>query len=143
MIRKFIRNSLIGLLLCCLSACALNDLMNSPAEQRQESLDTFVQAMRLGEFKVAASYLTQNNRAAFLNQFEALEKDLTFVETRVEEVTILDEGDKVDVVLELDYFLLPSATVKTFRFDHTWAYVEPGGNQVSGYLIETPFPSFP
>jgi len=141
--RKLIRNCLIGLLLCCLPACALNDLVNSPAEQRQDSLDTFVQAMRLGEFKVAASYLTQNNRKAFLNQFETLEKDLTFVETRVEEVTVFDEGDKVDVVLELDYFLLPSVTVKTFRFDHTWVYFEPNGNQATGYLIETPFPSFP
>ncbi len=138
-----IRSSLIGLLLCCLSACGLNSLVQSPADQRQEALDTFLQALRLGEFQVAASYLTTEHSAPFLEQITPLKKDLNIVDTRVELVTVLDEGKKVDVVLELDYFLLPSATVKTLNYNHTWVYFDANENQLGIYLIETPFPAFP
>lgn len=141
--RTLIRYGLIGLLFCGLTACGLNTLINPQEDQRQESLDTFVQAMRLGEFKVASTYLVREHREPFLGQFKALEKDLSIVDVRVEEMTVLEPGDRVEVQLEFDYFLLPSVTVRTFRFDHTWALFEPGGNQVSGFLIETPFPSFP
>ena len=141
--RPFIRSSLIALLICCLSACGLNNLVNSPENQRQEALDTFVQAMRLGEFKVASTFLAQKNQASFLDQFETLKKDLSFVEVRIEEITVIDEGERVDVDLELDYFLLPSVTVKTFLFYHTWVYEEEDKNQPAGYVIETAFPPFP
>ena len=141
--RKHIFICLTGLLLCSLTACGMNSLMHSQKKQREDSVEGFKHALRFDEYQVAASYLVPEHRAAFLELFRAMEKDLTIVDVRIEEITVLGEGEKVDVFLEFDYYLLPSVAVKTFRFDHTWVIHKTDPERDGVYLIETPFPVFP
>ena len=131
------------LLVVGLSACALNDLINSPAAQGEVALDGFVRALRVEEFATASNFLVPANRQAFLETFDRLEKDLTVTDVRVEQIAVSQEGRRAEVSLELEYYLLPSAAVKTFRFDHAWIYFDGGKKEPSYYLIETPFPPFP
>ena len=126
-----------------LAACGLDKLVHPPAAHGREALDAFVLAMQLEEFSAAAVHLTPNNREAFLEQFATLEKDLHIVDTRITKMVIGAEGRRADVFLEMDYYLLPSVTVKTFRFDHTWIYDEASGHMPARYQIVTPFPGFP
>lgn len=137
----------IGLLILLLgfgpAGCGLDKLVNPPAQQGEEALDDFVLALRLGEFPAAARHLAAEHRRAFLEQFAALEKDLHIVDVRIREMTVTAEGRRADVSLEMDYFLLPSATVRTFRYDHTWIYFGGNDEQVAHYRIVTPFPRFP
>jgi hypothetical protein len=135
---------LVGLLLLAgLASCSLGELVNSPADQGQQSLDTFVKALRVAEFSAAATCLKPENRKAFLETFDPLEKDLTIVDVRIEEIVVAADGRQADVQLEIDYFLLPSAVVKTFQFDHTWIYVAAEKSTNAYYVITTPFPPFP
>jgi hypothetical protein len=43
----------------------------------------------------------------------------------------------------MDYYLLPSVTVKTFRFDQTWLFFSGDETELQGFFITTPFPDFP
>lgn len=141
-----LRHFLLGLsalLLVGLTACAFSDLAGSPSDQGQEALDNFVRALRFGEYATASSYLVSENRQAFLDIFEPLKKDLTVIDVQVEQIALTEEGRRADVTLEMEYYLLPSATVKTFRFDQTWTYFDDDKQKTPFYLIETPFPAFP
>ena len=140
---RYLLLGLSALLLVNLTACALGDLVSSPSEQGQEALDNFVRALRVGEYATASSYLVPENRQAFLDIFEPLKKDLTIIDIQVEQIALAEEGRRADVTLEMEYYLLPSAAVKTFRFDQTWTYFDDGKQETPFYLIETPFPAFP
>ncbi|HKL24754.1 MAG TPA: hypothetical protein VJ910_00835 [Desulfuromonadales bacterium] len=126
-----------------LTACGLDKLVHPPAAQGREALDAFVLAMQLEEFSAAAVHLVPDNRQAFLEQFATLDKDLHIIEARIAEMVIGAEGRRAEVALEMDYYLLPSVTVKTFRFDHTWIYYEASGQMPARYQIVTPFSRFP
>ncbi len=143
----FLRQSLLGLtgllLFAGLTACALDNLVNPPAAQGQQALDEFVRTLRLEEFQAAAAHLVPANRKAFLATFVPLKNDLTIIDVSIEQITLSDNGRHAEVVLEMDYFLLPSAIVKTMRIEQSWGFFERGGKEPSSYLAKTPFPPFP
>ena len=142
-IQKSLHSLICLLMFAGLASCSLGNLINSPADQGQQALDAFVKALRVEEFPAAAAYLEPENREVFLETFDPLEKDLNIVDVRVEQIVVSTDGKRADVRLELDYFLLPSPVVKTFRFDHTWVYSDAEKQANAYYLIETPFPPFP
>jgi hypothetical protein len=144
---QIIRKALVGLacflLLGGLSACALDSLVKNPADRGQEALNMYIRALRLEEFSTAASHMTLENRQAFLDTFGPLEKDLTISDVQIKEIVVTEDGKRADVVLEMEYFLLPSAAVKTFRFEQTWLYFDAENKDAAYYQITTPFPPFP
>jgi hypothetical protein len=68
---------------------------------------------------------------------------LNVTEVRLTRIDLKDEGRRAETRLEMDYYLLPSATLKTLRIDQTWVYFEAGDSEYSGFLITTPFPKIP
>jgi hypothetical protein len=54
-----------------------------------------------------------------------------------------EEGWRFETRVEMDYYLLPSVTVKTFRFDQTWLFFSGDETELQGFFITTPFPDFP
>lgn len=130
---------LVMLLALTLTACAL---LNPPAKQRKAALDDFMYALRWQRYMEASQFFTREHRRAFLDQFEGL-KDLNITEVRLKRVNQSVEGRRAEVRLEVDYYLLPSATLKTLQVDQTWVYFETADADSNGYLITTPFPEFP
>ncbi len=126
------------LLLLALVACAA---LNPPAKQQGEALDNFMYALRWRLHPEAAAYFTDEYKEAFLTQMEAL-ADLNVTEVRLNQVNLKEEGLRADTVMEMDYFILPSTTLKTLKIKQTWRYLGPEGAD-RGYLITTPFPKFP
>ena len=55
----------------------------------------------------------------------------------------IEAGRRIETVVEMDYYLLPSVTVKTFSFDQIWVYTEKSDTSEESFLIVTPFPEFP
>lgn len=127
------------LLTVLLAACAVF----SPGEKRRRSdLDDFMYALRWQRFPEAASYMEGHHRQAFLAQVEGL-KDLNITDVRLQRFEVKEDGRLVETRLEMDYYLLPSATLKTLRIDQTWRYFEAVDADSSGFLIATPFPEIP
>ena len=122
-----------------LTACGA---FNPIEKQRTAAVDDFMYALRWQRYQEAAAFFTSEHRRAFLDQMENL-RDLNVTDVRLQRVEPADEGRHVETRLEMDYYLLPSATLKTLRIDQTWVYSNTGASAGRGFLITTPFPKFP
>ena len=122
-----------------LTACAA---LNATEKQRTKAVDDFMYALRWQRYQEAAAFFTSEHRRAFLDQMEDL-RDLKVTDVRLQRVEPADEGRRVETRLEMDYYLLPSATLKTLRIDQTWVYSATGDSAGGSFLITTPFPKFP
>jgi len=127
------------LLVLSITACAV---VNPPEKQRKAAVDDFMYTLRWLRFQEAAGFFSDEHREAFLDQMEDL-KDLNVTEVRLKRFDLKDEGRRAEARLEMDYYILPSATLKTLRIDQTWVYFEAGDSGYNGFLITTPFPKFP
>jgi hypothetical protein len=124
-----------------LTACTLFSSLKS---QRSEALNEFIYALRWQRYPEAAGFFIGEPRQDFLDRMEKIEKDLTITDVRLQRLDLLEDGRRAAVRLEMDYFLLPSATLKTLRIDQTWVYFEAGdGVERDGFRITTPFPKIP
>lgn len=129
------------LLLLVLAACS-GHAQQQIGKLGELSRDDFMSAMRWKRFSMAAGYMEQEYRKAFMETFTAL-KDIHIVDVRLIDMQPLDEGRRFDTTVEMDYYLLPSVTVKTFRFEQTWQYFDGEDPARQGFLVTTPFPPFP
>jgi len=126
------------LLVLTLGGCGV---LNSREGDRKAAFDNFVKYLRYQLYPAAASYFTPELRDAFLDQMEQIE-GLNVTDVRLVRMDIKEDGGRVDARLEMDYYLLPSVTVKTLRIDQVWRYRE-DSLEGSGFFITTPFPVFP
>jgi hypothetical protein len=131
---------LLLLLILALAGCAA--LGGSPEKQRKSAIDDFMYALRWQLYQEAAAFFTKEHGEAFLDQMESI-KDLNITDIRLKRTDVKDEGRRVEAHMEMDYFILPSATLKTLRIDQVWIYREAAGAEYSGFVITTPFPRFP
>lgn len=112
----------------------------SIAEKNRED---FMYAMRWKQYETAAAMMQQEeDREHFMNTFRAL-KDLHVTDIRINQLKSLEAGSRFNVTFEMDYYLPPSVTLKTFTFDQTWVYYGAEDSVNQGFLIVTPFPDFP
>ena len=122
-----------------LTACGV---FHATEKQRTAAVDDFMNALRWQRYQEAAAFFTSEHRRAFLDQMEEL-RDLKVTDVRLQRIEPADEGRRVEARLEMDYYLLPSATLKTLRIEQTWVYSATGDPAGSSFLITTPFPKFP
>jgi hypothetical protein len=62
---------------------------------------------------------------------------------RLAKLKSFEAGSRFNATFEMDYYLPPSVTLKTFSFDQTWVYFGEERSARQGFLIVTPFPDFP
>lgn len=131
-----------GLVLVVIAAGCTGHGQAPPEKLAEMSRDDFISALRWKQYQVAASLMKPEFRDAFLDTFTAL-KDIHIVDVRLINLKEFQEGRRFETTVEMDYYLLPSVTVKTFRFQQTWIYFEGEDPALQGFLITTPFPKFP
>jgi hypothetical protein len=115
-------------------------LLNSRESDRKAAFDNFVKYLRYQLYPAAGSYYSPDLREAFLNQMEKV-KGLSVTDVRLVRVDVKDAGERVDTRLEVDYYLLPSVTVKTLHVEQVWRYRQ-DPLEGEGFFITTPFPKF-
>ncbi|MBE0574754.1 MAG: hypothetical protein IH613_02550 [Desulfuromonadales bacterium] len=128
------------MLVLLLAACSSH--VQPPAELGEMSRNDFMTAMRWKNFKAAASHLQPEHRQAFMKTFTSL-KDIDITDVRLADLQIYDEGQRFETTVVMEYYLLPSVTVKTFSFDQTWLFFAGADPAHQGFFIATPFPDFP
>ena len=112
-------------------------------EIRENSLEDFISALRWKQYQVAASLMQPEFREEFIQTFSAFRDDLHISDVRQVAMQSFEDGRRIETVLEMDYTLLPSITLKTFTFDQIWIYTEESETTPGGFFIVTPFPEFP
>lgn len=140
-------NNLRRLILCVLFLLIVLSGCSSLRSQSVDKLgelsrNEFVAALRWKQWEVAANLMQGEHRAAFKKTFTNLSQ-LNITDVRPVEQQTAEGGRQFTTALEMDYYILPSVTVKTFAFDQTWVYFDGKDNSQQGFRIITPFPPFP
>lgn len=113
-----------------------------PAKEFAGASRDFAQRLRWKDFNGASRHLAEEHRTDFLERLGALE-DLHIVDVRLESIDHHEEGKRAETRTVVEYYLLPSATVKKLRLNQEWSY-EGGDRYRPGiWQITTPFPPFP
>ncbi len=112
-------------LLCALfmTACATQSNMR---EEFEQSMKGYNRMLRWHEVESAGMvYLEPDLRDAFMKAAAAIKKrGVTITDYRILTSECLPEKRSAEVVAEFDYYILPSARVKTIAYRQLWTYRE-------------------
>jgi len=141
---NFCKRVLCFVLILMLAACAVQQQLE--LKQREDLAESsrkdFINAMRWKRFGVAASLMKTEYREDFMATFTPL-KDIHIFTVKNVNTKDTADGRRFEMSVEMEYYLLPSVTVKTFNFDQTWEYFDGDDPALQGFFIVTPFPEFP
>lgn len=134
----------LGVLLVSLSlpGCALSPKVITPESQFFKAQDDFMQRLRWRDFQGAARHFTAPRRDEFLQRFRRAD-DLNLTDVRLQFVDYDAAAEQMATEVEVEYFLLPSATVRTFRFTQQWSYFREPEQLTGEWRITSHFPEFP
>ncbi|PLX87161.1 MAG: hypothetical protein C0619_15275 [Desulfuromonas sp.] len=104
--------------------------------------DHFAEAMRWQDFHGAARLVVAAERDAFLDEFPS-NKDLHMVEVGFEQVDLNQAEGVAGAVLLVEYYLLPSVTVREWRWSQQWRRMDTPSVGGSTWMIQAPPPAFP
>ena len=130
-------------LVLTLAACGGYVQQKHISEVTELSREDFISALRWKQYQVAASHMQPEFREEFIQTFTAFRDDLHISDVREVATQSFENGRRIETVIEMDYTLLPSITLKTFTFDQIWVYTEDSDTSEESFLIVTPFPEFP
>ena len=132
---RFVVIGIIALLLGCAPIVP-------PGEQFDSVTRDYLQRLRWMDWNGAARHIAEEQRDEFLERFGSL-KDLHVTDARLESVEMLPEDSRALTRIALEYYMLPSATVKTLMLRQEWIY-HPGDRAAPGiWRMVTPFPPLP
>lgn len=138
---KFGKISCTYVLAILLVACSSHTIQPT-AKLAELSSNNFMFSLRWKSYQTAARLMLPEFRQKFVKTFTSL-KDVDITDVRLVDLKISEEGMRFETTMAMDYYLLPSVTVKTFSFDQTWLFFAGEDPAKQGYLITTPFPDFP
>ena len=134
MMRVF-RLLLVGALVLT-AACSVLPTYKDDFTKKNED---FILRIRWLDFAGASLHFENEIRTEFVERFEDVD-DLKVTEFSIARIDIDAPKEKVTVHYRLEYYLLPSATIKKERFPLTWEK-QPGDEQGKAYWrITDPFP---
>jgi hypothetical protein len=141
-----VRRILILLLLVLMSGCAsldsMTDSIMNPQKEFEGSNRDFMQRLRWNDLHGAAGYVTEPNRQKFIELYRGKD-DLNITDVRMESAEFTASGEQVDTWLIIEYYRLPSVTLKTFGYAQRWTYF--GKDEVTpvGWKITSIAPPLP
>lgn len=136
---KPLRLLLFGLTL--LSLCSCMTFLNPSGDWPGIGKD-FLKQMRWGEYDAAAAFFAEEQQASFRAQTETRDR-LQIVDVNLDSWALSDGDQKAETVMTIDYFRLPSATVRHATVRLQWAYQETRKGMPEVWRIVSPFPPLP
>lgn len=130
---------LFGVAISLLAGCGM---VARPAEEFFPASNDYLQRLRWQDHNGVARYLVESERGAYLEQWSGQE-DLRMTDAQLDSVDFLEEGQQAQTRVTLEYYRLPSTTVKKLRLNQTWKYLGGDRTHPGQWQIITPFPPPP
>lgn len=102
----------------------------------------YIQRLRWHDWNGVARHLPEEERAPFLERMLGLE-DVRITDVRLEGIEIEGDGSGAIARLGIEYYRLPSPTVKTVRTIQQWRHAEGARGSAGGWRLLTPLPPLP
>ena len=111
-------------------------------EEFDDSAKAYNKMLRWREIENAGMlYLDPEMRDEFMKSAEALKKrDVTITDYRILTSECLPEKKSAEVVVEFDYFVLPSNRIKTLTYRQNWIYLDTETKK--GWQLKSGLPDF-
>lgn len=127
------------LILTATGACARIETLNA-ANDFESNSKKYNQMLRWHEMSQAGlTYADDSLKAAFFERARAA-KNVNITDYRVIYQECTPEKKTARVIIEMDYYIPPSVTVKTLEYDQQWQYVEI--NEKKYWKLMTLLPEF-
>jgi len=133
------RGTAVFLTCFLLLACGL---AAQPRKEFQSVFRDYAERLRWRDYKGVARYLDEAERGAFLNRFGSLD-DLNIIDVQLDSADFAESGHRVVTTTNVEYYLLPSLTVKKLRLRQQWVYQGADRYHPGTWRIEGAFPAFP
>ena len=126
------------LILC---ACAYTKQVNI-REEFDQSMKGYNKMLRWRDIESAGmAYLDPDLRDDFLKTAADIKKrGVTITDYRVVTSECLSEKGTADVVVDFDYYALPSNRIKTLTYRQKWSYLDT--EEKKGWQLKSPLPLF-
>lgn len=132
-----VRLILLASLLVIVAACSMPFLVK---DEFDKSSKEYGRMLRWQEFEKAAdTYVGVSLRDEYRKRIVAA-KDVKVVDYRIRSVEYDQKAKKAEVTMELDYYAIPSTTVKTVVDTQKWLYKDGAGQ--TGWRLESLLPEF-
>jgi len=111
-------------------------------EEFDDSAKAYNKMVRWREIENAGMlYLDPEMRDEFMKSAEALKKrDVTITDYRILTSECLPEKKSAEVLVEFDYFVLPSNRIKTLTYRQNWIYLDTVTKK--GWQLKSGLPDF-
>jgi hypothetical protein len=127
---------ILAFLLCCLLlGCAVLS-EKYKMEEYGRTIDSYETAMRVSDFNVACQYVAPD----VLNHEDCMQRyeNVKIANYNVRSAKVADDNQKVDLNVEVSYFLLDRYVVKKVMLEQSWLYEEASKR----WLLKTAPPDF-
>ena len=138
------------LLICCLLLCSCAQIgsyveqakMAKLNEECEKSIKDYNRLLRWREIENAGMlYMDRELRDDFMKSAETFKKrGVTITDYRILTTECLAEKKRADVVVDFDYFTLPSNRIKTLTYRQSWKYEDT--ETMKGWMLKTVLPEF-
>ena len=135
---------------CCLMLCSCGQIgsyieqakMAKINEECEKSIKDYNKLVRWREIDNAGMlYMDREQRDQYLKIAEGIKKrGVTITDYRILTTECLAEKKKADVVVEFDYYTLPSNRIKPLTYRQNWKYVET--DETKTWMLMTVLPEF-
>ena len=129
-------------LMLCSCALALQAKHSGIREDFEKSIKGYNKLLRWRDIEGAGmTYLDPELRDAFLKSAEDIKKrGVTITDYRILTSECLPEKKTGEVVVEFDYYALPSNRIKTLTYRQKWSYLDT--EEKKGWQLKTGLPPF-
>lgn len=130
---------LLAIVLLLSSGCGL---AVRPTEEFLRDSDDYLQRLRWQDHNGVARYLIESERQAYLDRWSGQE-DLRITDVNLDRMDFQNEGRQAQTRVTLEYYILPSTTIKKLRLPQSWEYLGGDRTHPGQWQIVTPFPPPP
>ena len=113
----------------------------SPASNLVKVSKQFSERIRWQDFNTAAAFVAADERKDFLANWKE-SKDLHVVGTHIDAIEMVD-AETAEVTMTVDYYILPSATVKQIETRQEWKYREGERFELGSWEMVSGMPMLP
>lgn len=131
-----VRFTFLSAMLLMLSACNVAYIMKENFSRTSRSYATM---LRWQEFDAAVAFVNAPMQEDYRKRIEAA-KGIKVLDSRLLSLECLTDQKTASVVMELDYYVVPSTTVKTVTDLQKWRYFDEGAQK--GWRLESLLPEF-